>query len=183
MMMTTSRLRQIGWSVVLGVCIAAFAVLSLTVHAVRNEVLLADIDIVRLEIRKQRLETEFQARASQHQLARWNRVDLGFGAPRADQYLEGRQQLAALGQPRGPGAPSPIRVARADPGSAPSASARDMVSPVSGRPVTLASAQAPDDAGTLFTEAFGDFLIEASPIRPAKAQTSATASLTGEVAE
>jgi hypothetical protein len=172
MMMTSNRLRQIGWGVLLVVCIAAFIVLSLRVHALRNEVLLAEIDIVALEKKKQRLETEFQARASQHQLARWNRVELGFVAPRADQYLDTRRQLAALGQPLGPNAPAPIRVARADPGEGQAFARRAMVSPVSGEPITLASVNGGDEgAGTLLAEAFGDLLIDMSPIRPAKAQT------------
>lgn len=165
------RLRQIGWGAVLGGCLAVFAVLSLTVHAVRSEVLVSDMKIVQLKTKKQRLETEFQARASQHQLAQWNRVDLGYIAPRADQYLDTRKQLAALGEPMGPGAPSPVRVARAEFGEGLVPSRRDMVSPISGAPITLASAELPQDAGTVFAESFGDLLIAASPIRQAKAQT------------
>lgn len=183
MMKTGTRSRQIVWGVLLAIGIAGFVVLSLTVHAVRKEVLLADIDIVALKKEKQRLETEFQARASQHQLARWNRVELGLVAPRADQYLDGRKQLAMLGQPLGPGAPSPIRVARADAGEAEAFARRKMVSPISGAPITLASANvAEDGAGTLLAEAFGEFLIEASPIRQAKAQTG-TGALTSETVE
>ena len=49
-----------------------------------------------------------------------------------------------------------------------------MRSPVSGAKVTLASAAAEKDAGAVFAEAFGDFLIEASPIRPARAETPKT---------
>lgn len=177
MMMTTSRLRQIGWGALLGMCFAVFAALSLSVHAVRNEVMLVDKQIVQMKIKKQRLETEFQARASQHQLARWNRVELGFVAPRADQYLDTRRQLASLGQPRGPGAPAPIRVARAGSGAAQDFARRPMVSPVSGAPITLASANVPQDAGTVFVETLGDMLIAASPIRPAKAQTAQTFAL------
>lgn len=180
MMKTTNRLRQIGWGSLLGLCVAAFAVLSLTVHAVRNEVLKTDISIVALKKKKQRLETEFQARASQHQLARWNRVELGFVAPRADQYLKGRKQLAELGQRRGPGAPSPIRVARADAQDVGAFARREMVSPVSGAPITLASMRGDDEgAGSLLAETFGDFLIEASPIREAKAQTGNSFSAEG----
>lgn len=181
MMMTGSRLRQIVWGAAFGLFLTAFAALSLTVHAVRNEVLLADIDIVALKKKRQLLQTEFQARASQHQLARWNRVDLGFGAPRADQYLDTRKQLAALGQPLGPGAPSPIRVAKAGGDNAALLARREMVSPVSGKPITLASAQMPDGAGALFADAFGDFLVKASPIRPANAQTGS--SFTAEAPE
>ena len=75
MMMTTARLHRIGWTVILALCLAAFAVWSLSVQAVRNEVLLADIKLAQLEKKKHRLETEFQARASQHRLGRWNHVD------------------------------------------------------------------------------------------------------------
>jgi len=175
--MTGSRRRQIGWSAVLAVCITAFIVLSVTVHAVRNEVVLKDREILSLKKKKQRLETEFQARASQHQLALWNNVDLGYTAPRADQYLDTRRDLAAFGQPVGPNAPLPIRVARLDTGSegaasGAAASTRAMVSPVSGEPITLAALDTQETAGTAFAEAFGDMLIEASPIRQAKAQTT-----------
>ena len=180
MMMTTARLRQIGWGALLTLCFAAFAVLSLSVHAVRNEAVLAENQSVALKKKRQRLETEFQARASQHQLARWNRVDLGFVAPRADQYLEGRNELIALGLPRRPDAPAPVRFARADAKDTAGFARRKMVSPVSGRPITLAALNADEDgAGTLLVEAFGDYLITASPIRPAKAQTVSALSTDG----
>jgi hypothetical protein len=171
MMTTTSRLRQLGWGVILGLGIAGFAVLSLNVHAVRSEVLKADARLASLEAKKQLLETEFQARASQHMLARWNRIDLGYVAPRADQYVDTSPQLAALGQPLGPGAPSPIRVARADGTATAPAARRDMISPVSGRPITLAAAAMPDGAGAMFAETVSGMLAEVSPIRPAKAET------------
>ncbi|MEM7703446.1 MAG: hypothetical protein AAF251_16025 [Pseudomonadota bacterium] len=170
-MSTVSRQRQMFWLVALGVSLAAFVGLSLTVHFVRNAVLTSDIEIVSLKKKRQLLETEFQARASQHQLARWNRVDLGFVAPRADQYLDGRKQLAELGQPLGPNAPSPIRVANADADQITRVAQREMFSPISGKPITLASLNVPEGAGDMVADAFGDFLIEASPIRPAKAQT------------
>lgn len=180
-MTTVSRQRQIFWIVAFGLGLAAFVGLTLTVHFVRNAVLSADMEIVSLKKKRQLLQTEFQARASQHQLARWNRVDLGFVAPRADQYLDGRKQLAELGQPLGPGAPSPIRVASADADQVLRVAQRDMVSPISGRSITLASLNAPEGAGDMVVDAFGDFLIEASPIRPAKAQTGAV--LIAEAAE
>jgi hypothetical protein len=174
MMMTNLRLRQIGWGVLLGACIAAFAALSLSVHAVRNEVLQSDIKLVKLKKQKLRLETEFQARASQHQLARWNQVDLGYVAPRADQYLDGSVQLAALGQSDSMQGPAPIRVARADLNVERVSADRPMVSPISGTPITLASANVSQGAGSLLSEAISGFLIEASPIREAKAETSST---------
>ncbi|AWW73995.1 hypothetical protein CD351_06090 [Erythrobacter sp. KY5] len=167
-----SRIRQMGWVAVLAACVALFALLSFQVQTVRSEVLLAEREIIGLEREVQMLETEFQTRASQRQLAEWNAVELGYQAPRADQYLDNERQLASLGVPAGPDAPSPIRVARSDL-AGPDASPRDMVSPITGAPVTLASLDADDDAGAVFTEAFGDFLIEASPIRAAKAQSGA----------
>ncbi len=165
-----SRIRQIGWVAVLATCIALFAVLSVNVHAVKSEVSLAERQIIALERETLMLETEFQTRASQRQLSEWNAVELGYEAPRADQYLDNDRQLASLGQPLGPDAPAPIRVARADLDSA-DAEPRAMVSPLTGAPITLASVGASEDAGAVFTEAFGEFLIEASPIRAANAQT------------
>ena len=165
-----SRIRQMGWMAVLAACIALFTLLSFNVHAVKSKVLIAERQIIALERETLMLETEFQTRASQRQLAEWNALELGYEAPRADQYLDNDRQLAALGQPLGPNAPSPIRVAMADTGSGEIAS-RDMVSPVSGERVTLAALNAEEDAGAVFTDAFGDFLIEASPIRSANAQT------------
>ncbi|MEM6909261.1 MAG: hypothetical protein AAF494_11325 [Pseudomonadota bacterium] len=176
MIITPTHMRRIGWVAVLAMCLGLFALLSLRVHAVKSEVLLAERAIVALERETLLLETEFQARASQRQLANWNRVEFGYEAPRADQYLDSERQLASLGQPLGPDAPSPIRLARADvdDDSASLQEPRPMVSPVSGETITLASASLEQsDPGTAFTEAFGDFLIEASPIRAAQAQTPA----------
>lgn len=175
-----TRTRQIGWAAVLAACIALFAVLSFNVHAVKSEVMLAERKIIALERQNLMLETEFQTRASQRQLAEWNAVELGYEAPRADQYLENERQLAALGQPRSPDAPEPIRVARTDLATA-DAPKREMVSPLTGEPVTLAAVSTSEDAGAVFTEAFGDFLIEASPIRSANARTGEGAS-SGDVA-
>lgn len=183
-----SRIRQMGWFAAMALCVSLFALLSFQVQTVRSEVLLAERQIISLERETLVLETEFQSRASQRQLAEWNTVELGYQAPRADQYFEDNRQLASLGVAPGPDAPSPIRVARADLSDA-DAAPRDMVSPVSGEPVTLAALAVEEDAGARFTDAFGDFLVEASPIRAANAQTgrpsrptssaAATLSLTG----
>ncbi len=178
MIATGSRIRQIGWVAVLATCVALFAVLSFNVHAVKSEVQLAERKVIALERETLLLETEFQTRASQRQLAEWNAVELGYRAPRADQYLENNRQLASLGMPRGPDAPDPIRVARADLSGA-DAVPREMVSPLTGEPITLASVNASEDAGAVFTEAFGEFLIEASPIRAANAQTNTSSELGG----
>ncbi|WP_324741992.1 hypothetical protein U8326_01855 [Tsuneonella sp. CC-YZS046] len=136
-MVPGSRLRSIGWAVVLAVSLILFAALTFQVNAVKSKVRLAERKIVALEQEKSMLETEFQARASQQQLANWNEVDFGYKAPVAGQFLEGERQLAMFGTPRAPGAPEPIRVASApsddDVLGASSDGIVAMVSPITGR--------------------------------------------------
>jgi hypothetical protein len=173
-MITGLKARSLGWMAVLAICLALVVILSFKVHAVKSEVLLAERQLLALERETLLLETEFETRASQRQLAAWNAVEFGYEAPRADQFLDGERQLASLGQRRGPDAPSPIRLARADVAGDDDSAAVDaapMRSPVSGAKVTLASASSEKDAGEVFAQAFGDFLGDASPIRPAQAQT------------
>lgn len=177
-MVSRSRLHQIGWAAVLAACLGLFFVLSFRVHAVNSEVLLAERQIIALQRETVLLETEFEARASQRQLAQWNAVEFGYEPPRADQYLESERQLAALGSPRAPGAPSPIRVAVAQFEGSGEAGDASMRSPLTGKPVTLAAAaQAEAQAG--FAEAFGSLIAEASPVRSAQARTM----LSAEVSE
>ncbi|WP_258319880.1 hypothetical protein [Qipengyuania flava] len=106
-----SRIRQIGWALVLGICFALLLALTFKVNAVKSDVRLAERQIVAAQRAKLLLETEFETRASQQQLSDWNAVEFGYAAPRADQYLESERQLAALGTPRGIDAPKPVRVA------------------------------------------------------------------------
>ncbi|MCP5395952.1 MAG: hypothetical protein H6918_04330 [Sphingomonadaceae bacterium] len=134
-MIAGSRLRQIGWFVVLAVCFTAFLALTFRVNAVKSEVRLAERQIVALERKKILLETEFQTRANQQQLADWNAVEFGYQAPEADQYLESERQLAQLGQPRAATAPDPIRVARAPQPGEGNDRYPAMVSPLTGKPV------------------------------------------------
>lgn len=112
---TGSRLRQIGWAVMLAVCLALFLALTFKVNAVKSEVRLAERKIIALQKEKLMLEVEFQTRASQRQLAAWNAIEFGYESPRAHQYLETERQLAMLGTGRAINAPAPIRVARAEP--------------------------------------------------------------------
>lgn len=140
-MVPGSRLRQIGWAVVLATCFALFAVLTFRVNAVKSGVALAERQIIALEREKLVLETEFQARASQQQLGDWNRVEYGYLTPAANQYLENERQLASLGIERGIGAPEPIRVASAP--EEPETGLLAMVSPVTGKPV----GEEPEDDG------------------------------------
>ncbi len=132
MNMTHDRLRSIGWAAVLVVCAALTLALTFKVNAVKSQVRLTERKIVAITHQTMLLETEFETRANQQQLSNLNSVEFGYQAPTASQYLEGERQLAVLGKPRGPGAPSPIRVASA-------AAVTDdslfpaMVSPLTGR--------------------------------------------------
>lgn len=129
-----SRRRQIGWAVVLVACAAALAALTFKVNTIKSQVRLAERQIIALETEKRILEIEFQARSNQQQLADWNRVEYGYVAPSAGQYLESERQLAALGMARADGAPEPIRVAQAAVDGASDEGILAMVSPVTGKP-------------------------------------------------
>ena len=131
--MQASRLRKIGWAAVLLVCAAIYLALHLRVNAVKSEVRRAEARIVALQQEKLLLETEFQTRANQQQLAVWNNVEFGYQAPGADQFLEGERQLAQFGTPRAEGAPEPIRVASAPAASEEASSFPSMVSPLTGQ--------------------------------------------------
>lgn len=106
-----SRIRHIGWALVLAICLALLLALTFKVNAVKSDVRLAERRIIAAQQTKLMLETEFETRASQRQLSDWNAVEFGYSAPRADQYLESERQLAVLGTPRGIDAPDPVRVA------------------------------------------------------------------------
>ncbi|HSQ94605.1 MAG TPA: hypothetical protein VLM18_00715 [Croceibacterium sp.] len=129
-----SRLRRMGWIAVLALCTVCYLGLHLKVHAVRSEVVRSERQIVALEDEKTLLETEFETRASQEQLASWNRVEFGYSAPTASQFVENERQLAKFGTPRAAGAPSPIRVASLDKG-ADAPPYPKFVSPLTGKPV------------------------------------------------
>jgi hypothetical protein len=133
MNLTRNRIRSIGWAFVLTVCIALTVALTLRVNAVKGQVRQTENRIVALKREVQALEVEFQTRANQQQLAALNSVEFGYVAPGAKQYIEGERQLAALGVPRAPGAPKPIRMAHAvsEPDDVPFLA---MVSPVASKP-------------------------------------------------
>lgn len=176
-----SRLRQIGWAVLLMACVGLFLALSFRVHSVRSQVLLAERQIIALERETLMLETEFQTRASQRQLANWNVVEFGYQAPRPDQYFASERQLASLSIPSGPSVPSPVRFARND-AADDSAENQDgeattrlamadapMVSPLTGRPVERASSQQSDEG--IFVEAFSEILSEAATVGASQARS------------
>lgn len=142
-MSTSSRIRRIGWFAALAICTALYLVLHLRVMAVHSEVVRAERRIVHLEQEKLLLETEFETRASLLQLAAWNRVDFGYAAPTAAQFLDHHRDLTEFGSPRAPGAPEPIRVAGAG-GDTPEFP--KLVSPLTGKPVDPALLE-PETAG------------------------------------
>lgn len=130
-----SRLRQASWAASLSVALALFLALSFHVNAIKSEVRLAERRIVQLEREKLRLETEFESRASQRQLAEWNAVEFGYVTPRAGQFLSSETQLASLGTPLHADAPQPIRIARAAPPVEEGNPIADWVSPLTGQPL------------------------------------------------
>lgn len=132
-MTSQSRIRRIGWLAALAVCTALYLMLHLKVHSVSSEVIRAERQIIALEQQKLLLETEFETRSNQLQLAAWNRVDFGYTAPSAEQFLENERQLASFGSPRAPGAPAPIRVAGGAGTVAPAFP--KLVSPLTGEPI------------------------------------------------
>ena len=138
MIVAPAALRRIGWAAVLAVCCALLFGLALKVNALKSEVRLTERKILALKRETLYLETEFETRANQQQLAQWNSVEFGYVAPGAGHYRENVRALAAFGKPAGPGAPAPIRVA-----VAPEAPAKlpALVSPLTGKPL------GEDDAG------------------------------------
>ncbi len=131
-----SRLRQASWAGALSLALGLFLALTFHVNAIKSEVRLAERKIIRLEREKLLLETEFESRASQRQLAEWNAVDFGYVAPRTGQFLENTTQLAMLAAPLRADAPAPIRVARAAPPVEDDAGPLgDWVSPLTGQPM------------------------------------------------
>ena len=133
MIASHTSLRRIGWAALLAVCCALLFALSLKVNALKSDVRRTENRIVALRTEAMYLETEYETRSNQQQLSAWNAVDFGYVAPNAGQYMENVRQLAALGKPAGPGAPSPIRVATA-PTELPGVMAT-MVSPLTGKPL------------------------------------------------
>jgi hypothetical protein len=138
-----ARFRRIGWFAALAVCAVLYLMLHLKVHAVHSEVIRAERQIVALEQHNLLLETEFETRSNQLQLAAWNRVDFGYVAPSADQFLEDELQLASFGSPRAAGAPEPIRVAGGG-GDVPHYP--KLVSPLTGKPIDAELVERPHRA-------------------------------------
>lgn len=143
MWVSGSRQRQIGWAAVLVACVALLVGLTFKVNSIKSQVRLAEREIIALETEKRILEIEFQARSNQQQLADWNRVEYGYVAPSAGQYLESERQLASLGMARADTAPDPIRVAQAPVADGADDGILAMVSPLTGKPAGQGEAAGP----------------------------------------
>lgn len=137
-----SRLRQASWAATLSVAVGIFLALSFHVNAIKSQVRLAERRIIAIERQKLLLETEFESRASQRQLAEWNAVEFGYVAPRADQFLESETQLASLGAPLRADAPRPIRIARVAPPVEEDSLLAGWVSPLTGQPLAAEARRA-----------------------------------------
>ncbi len=100
------------WMTALVVAFACLMGLTFKVNAVKGEVRSLERRIVAVERSRLLLETEFETRSNQQQLATWNAVEFGFVSPRGDQFIDHDWQLAHLASPRSPDVPAPIRIAR-----------------------------------------------------------------------
>lgn len=139
--------RRIGWLAVLAACSVVYLMIVLNGNSVRSEVVQAERRIVQLEQQNMLLETEYLTRSSQKQLARWNRVDFGYSAPTAAQFIQSERELAVFGGARSSDAPEPIRLA----GRVSSEETRafpQLVSPMTGEAIDGALAAADLGDGT-----------------------------------
>ena len=133
MIVSRSSLHKIGWVMILTICGALLLALTFKVNAVKSQVRLAERQIVAARQERDMLETEFETRANQHQLAALNNVEFGYAAPTPGQYVEGERQLAGLSKARAASAPTPIMVASVD--TAQQSALPAMVNPIIG-PIT-----------------------------------------------
>ncbi len=113
-MTSRNRTQSLLWTGSVVVATALSLVLMLQVKAVNSEIAETEKAIVSTKQQIASLETEFQTRARQQQLVRWNEVDFGYVAPRADQFLDGRAELASLGKQVEIIDAQPVRMAVAD---------------------------------------------------------------------
>ncbi len=132
-----ARFRRIGWFALLGLCTLVYGTLHFQVWSVSSEVRKAERQIVALEETNMLLETEFLTRSSQVQLASWNRVDFGYSAPLAEQFIDSERNLDQFAGPRDGDAPVPLRLAGfSEDEEVPPFP--QLVSPITGRPIDVA---------------------------------------------
>lgn len=108
MKLAVKRLEGIGWLALVFLVAIMLYPLSLSVATLRSDLDRTNNKIVSTKKDIRYLETEFSARANMRQLEYWNKLEYGYVAPSADQYLEGERSLANLG---GPDLRKPVKVA------------------------------------------------------------------------
>ncbi|GAB5487950.1 MAG: hypothetical protein Pars2KO_15200 [Parasphingorhabdus sp.] len=97
MKLAAKRLEGIGWLALVFLVAILLYPLSLSVATLRSDLARTDQQIVSVKKEIRYLETEFSARANLRQLEHWNKMEYGYAAPKASQYLEGERALANLG--------------------------------------------------------------------------------------
>lgn len=112
-MTNRARLHSLLWTGAVAFALALALALTLQVKAVNSQIAETEKSILATKQRIAVLETEFQTRARQQQLVRWNEVEFGYVAPKASQFLDGQAQLAMLGKPVDIIESAPIRMADA----------------------------------------------------------------------
>jgi hypothetical protein len=128
-----SRLRRSAGSPRSATCTALYLMLHLKVHSVKKRGGPVRTPDRRARAAKGAARDRFESRSNQLQLAAWNRVDFGYVAPSAGQFLENERKLASFG--------SPARPARRRRSASPAASGEEapdfpqLVSPLTGKPL------------------------------------------------
>ena len=108
MKLAVKRLEGIGWLALVFLVAIMLYPLSLSVATLRSDLDRTDSQIVAIKKDIRYLETEFSARANLRQLEHWNKLEYGYVAPTAEQYLDGERALANLG---GTDLRKPVKVA------------------------------------------------------------------------
>jgi hypothetical protein len=90
------RFRAVAWSLGISAAATGLYLISLQVAAERGRLEATETKIMLVNADMRRLNTELGTRGSQRQLEQWNGEVLALSAPKANQYLQGKVQLASL---------------------------------------------------------------------------------------
>lgn len=90
------RFRAVAWSLGISAAATGLYLISLQVAAERGRLEQAETRIMLVKADMRRLNTEMGTRGSLRQLEQWNGEVLALSAPKANQYLQGKVQLASL---------------------------------------------------------------------------------------
>ena len=90
------RFRAVAWCMGVSAAACTLYLISGQVAAERGRLEATETRIALVHADMRRLKTELGTRASQRQLEQWNGEVLALSAPKANQFLQGRLQLASL---------------------------------------------------------------------------------------